>query len=124
MAIYTENYVSIEIWSDQLNKIEEKDYIHHTVMPRIKSVFPQTQVFWIKKSSDVEARNCPEIHMAGYEIALSNIDPTTLKNLCMELEINSVGKRISDIDVYHRGGKNKQKNHSAKLKCRRSCLLF
>lgn len=68
---------------------------------RIKKSFPYAEFYSLKhyiNSKWKPGRIVKE--MPGFELTMSLLNPRKLKLLCMPLESNSKGERISDIDVY------------------------
>lgn len=108
-AVHFEHCITLEIWSTCLSNKEVKEFVRQ-VVKRIKHEFTNAEILLVMRRHDIESRTHILLHFDGYEVLLSpNIDPQRLKNICMELELNSENKRVADIDVYSKREKISRK---------------
>ncbi|MFH1066000.1 MAG: hypothetical protein V1734_05840 [Nanoarchaeota archaeon] len=106
----TGEYTIIEEWTTELSKDKEKEYIQ-SVATKIEDQFPDAVILSVKKSSYVELMATAFIAFNGYVIKVAGVCPGQIKQMCMQLELNEEGKRISDLDVYYQYRKISRKNN-------------
>lgn len=79
------------------------------VRHRIKKLFPHAKFFSLRHYHNSEWKpGHPVKDMPGFEIKMSLVHMKKLKMICMELESNRKGKRVSDIDVHVFNQKTRQ----------------
>ena len=103
--LYKKEYIDLEIRSDSLKKKDLKKYVNN-VIDSIESMHPQFSLIRMNYSKEIEKYRhlilaVYGIGFPGYQIRIAaNIEPSQLKQTCIELEMDGNGNRISDIDIY------------------------